>query len=291
MTVKNVIIYQGTQAMPGVLRLPDRSDPAPAVVFSNGYCAYMEMYDEMAQAFCEAGYVTLQYEPRGSRGSEFGHLLCGTGWLEDCCAAISFVWAQPEVDKNRIGLAGVSMGGATTVRQGAVDPRIKALLAMAPVDSWADIMEHFWTITRGKEAYDAWKQEMYEDAARAATGFPSRFVSGGYGCRGVANDPEAAAAELAAHPYKIQDLPIASVFNSFLYVNAAESAKSVRKPLCVIHGTADPVCPQSCGQRIYDNAPTEDKAIHFIEGAGHVLPEECPANCIRIGLDWFNRYL
>lgn len=288
---KDIIIYQGNQAMPGILRLPDCTGPAPAVVFTNGYCAYMEMYDEMAEAFCKEGFVTLQYEPRGSRGSEHGLSLCGTGWLEDCCAAISFIWGQPQVDTNRIGLAGVSMGGATTVRQGAVDPRVKALLAMAPVDSWADIMEHFWTLNRGKDAYQNWIREMYADAARCAMGFPSRVTGGGYGCRGVENDPEASAAELEAHPYKIQNLPIASIFNSFMYVNSAESAKSVRKPLCIIHGTADPICPHSCGQRIYDNAATQDKAIHFIEGAGHVLPEERPAECIAIGLDWFGRYL
>ena len=288
---KDVIIYQGTQAMPGILRLPDRDDPAPGIIFNNGYCAYMEMYDQMAEAFCKAGYVTLQYETRGSRGSEFGLFLCGTGWLEDCSAAISFLWGQPQVDKSRIGLAGVSMGGATTVRQGAVDPRVKALLAMAPVDSWAAIMEHFWTLNRGKDAFEDWKQEMYEDAARVAMGFPSRLVSGGYGCRGVADDPEAAAQELVTHPYTVQDLPIHSVFNSFLYVDAAESAKRIRKPLCIIHGTADPVCPHSCGQQIYDAAPTQDKVIHFIEGAGHVLPEECPEECISIGLAWFDKYL
>lgn len=291
MQVKDVIIYQGTQAMPGILRLPDCTEPAPAVVFTNGYCAYMEMYDQMAEAFCQAGYVTLQYEPRGSRGSEFGHLLCGTGWLEDASAAVSFIWGQPQVDKERIGLAGVSMGGATTVRHGAVDPRVKCLLAMAPVDSWADIMEYFWTRNRGKDAYDEWLQEVYTDASRVAMGFPSRTVSGGYGCRGVDNDPEAEAAELEAHPYKIQSLPIASIFNSFLFVKAADAARSVHKPLCVIHGTADPICPQDCGQRIYENAPSEHKAMHLIEGAGHVLPEECPDECIRIGLDWFGRYL
>ena len=286
---KDIIIYQGTQAMPGILRLPDRADPAPAVVFHNGYCAYMEMYDEMAEAFCKEGYVTLQYEPRGSRGSEYGHLLCGTGWLEDACAAISFVWGQPQVDKNRIGIAGVSMGGATTVRQGAIDPRVKALFAMAPVGSWSDLMEEKWTANRGREAYEDWVQQMYEDAARVAMGFPTRVVADG--CTGVAGDTEAMAAERALHPYKIQQLPITSIFNSFLYVDSVESAKSIHKPLCILHGTGDAVVPHACGQQIYDAAPTEDKAIHFIEGAGHVLPEECAEECIRIGLDWFDRYL
>jgi len=289
MLKKDVIIYQGTQAMPGILRLPDRDTPAPAVVFHNGYCAYMEMYDEMAEVFCQAGYVTLQYEPRGSRGSEYGHLLCGTGWLEDASAAISFVWGQPEVDKSRIGIAGVSMGGATTVRQGAVDPRVKVLFAMAPVGSWSVLMEECWTANRGKDAYELWLQEMYEDASRVAMGFPSRVVSDG--CTGVSGDTDAMAAERALHPYKIQELPITSIFNSFMYVDAVASAKAVYKPLCILHGTADPVVPHIWGQQIYDAAPTKDKAIHFIEGAGHVLPEECPDECIRIGLDWFNHYL
>lgn len=291
MRKKDILIHQGNQAMPGILRLPEGDGPAPGIVFTNGYCAYMEMYDEMAEAFCRAGYVTLQYETRGSRGSEYGHLLCGTGWLEDCAAAISFLWGQPQVDKNRIGLAGVSMGGATTVRQGAVDPRVKVLLAMAPVGSWGALMEERWSANRGKEAYHAWEQEMFEDAARVAMGFPSRVLPAGYGCSGVVGDPEAEAAELAAHPYKVMQLPITSVINSYMYVDAVDSARSVRKPICIIHGTADPVVPHSCGQQIYDAVPIAEKAIHFIEGAGHVLPEETPGECIRIGLDWFDRYL
>ena len=48
---KDIIIYQSNQAMPGILRLPDRTDPAPAIVFTNGYCAYMEMY-EIGRASC-----------------------------------------------------------------------------------------------------------------------------------------------------------------------------------------------------------------------------------------------
>ena len=291
MQKKDVIIYQGTQAMPGILRLPEGDSPAPAVVFHNGYCAYMEMYDEMAEAFCNAGYVTLQYEPRGSRGSEYGHLLCGTGWLEDASAAISFIWGQPQVDKNRIGIAGVSMGGATTVRQGAVDPRVKALFAMAPVGSWRGLTEERWMLNRSKEDYEQWLLEMYDDMARVAMGFPAQITLGGYAHSGVVGDPEAAAAERALHPYKISDLPMTSVFNSFMYVDAVESAKIIHKPLCIVHGTADAVVPHIWGQQIYNAAPTQDKAIHFIEGAGHVLPEECPDECIRIGLDWFNRYL
>lgn len=291
MLKKDILIYQGNQAMPGILRLPDCQSPVPGVVFTNGYCAYMEMYDEMADSFCRAGYATLQYEPRGARGSEFGQFLCGTGWLEDAAAAISYLSAQPQVDPERLGLAGVSMGGATTVRQGAVDPRVKCLLAMAPVGSWAELMETFWVRNRGREAWEDWVRQMYEDAGRMAMGFPSRYVDGGYASRGVPSDPEADAKELESHPFKVQKLPISSVLNSYLYVNSVEAARSIHKPLCIIHGTADPVVPHEWGQRIYDTAPTTHKQIHFIEGAGHVLPEEVCGNCIRIGLDWFGRYL
>ena len=104
-------------------------------------------------------------------------------------------------------------------------------------------------------------------------------------------DPEAAAAERVLHPYKISDLPMTSVFNSFMYVDAVESAKSIHKPLCIVHGTADAVVPHIWGQQIYDAAPTKDKQIHFIEGATHVLPEVACEECTRIGLDWFGRYL
>lgn len=280
---KDVIIYQGTQAMPGILRLPDRNDPAPAIVFTNGYCAYMEMYDEMAEAFCRAGYVTLQYEPRGSRGSEFGHLLCGTGWLEDCSAAISFLWGQPQVDKNRMGLAGVSMGGGTTIRQGSIDPRIKCLFAMAPVGNWRSQLEANARAQGGQEAWDAYLLEQFEDASRVAQGFPTRVQEPNLTPQNLK--------EKEAHPYKVMALPFTSIWNTMLYVDTIHAAKNLYKPLCIVHGTADDIVPCHWGQQIYDAATTEVKEIHFLEGATHVLPEVACEDCVRIGLEWFGRYL
>ena len=70
MIIKHISIFQADTCFPGVLRLPEAAGPAPAVVFHNGYCAYMQMYDAMAEAFCRAGYVTLQYDGRGTYGAQ-----------------------------------------------------------------------------------------------------------------------------------------------------------------------------------------------------------------------------
>lgn len=291
MRIKDIMIYSADGGFPGILRFPDLERPAPAIIFNNGYCAYMEMYDEMAEAFCQAGYVTLQYDMRGMRGSQSGRFLCGTQWLEDASSCISYVMGLPEVDHERIGLAGVSMGGATTIRQGAVDPRVKCLYAMAPVGNWGRIMEEKWVQNRGEEAWKSFVQEMYDDAARIAQGFPSRKVNGGYGGGGICSDPEADARELAEHPFKVIDLPLESVFNTYLYVDSVRAARSVQIPLCIVHGTADEVVPPKWAEEIYSAAAAEHKKLHFIEGAGHVLPEEACEVCSRIGIEWFDRWL
>ena len=175
MIIKHISIFQADTCFPGVLRLPEAAGPAPAVVFHNGYCAYMQMYDAMAEAFCRAGYVTLQYDGRGTYGAQKGGFLCGTQWLEDAACAVGYLTGLPEVDGERIGAAGVSMGGAITIMQGAADPRVKCLYAMAPVTTGRTLIEGGWCRSRGREAWEEFYRALLSDAARAAQGFPSQI--------------------------------------------------------------------------------------------------------------------
>ena len=89
MQVRHVSIFTGDSVLPATLRLPDCAAPAPAVVFHNGYAAYQEMYDGMAAELCRNGYLTLQFDPRGTDGESRGRFLGGTQWREDACAAVS----------------------------------------------------------------------------------------------------------------------------------------------------------------------------------------------------------
>lgn len=293
-TKKNVTIYTTNTSMPGIMNLPAVDSVSPAIVFTNGYCAYKEMYDSMAEAFCENGYVTLQYDNRGTAGSRRGFELCGTEWKDDINAAVSFIYGCPEVDKSRIGLAGVSMGGAMTLIQGSVDPRIKAVYAMAPYINAEHSYKSRFIKNIGEEGFNAFLQDCFDDAARTAHGFDAAFIPENYSCyegkeRTEINQEEIVARE--KHPLKITSLPYASHLNKFLYVDALPACRNIKIPVLLTHGTKDKTLDFEESVWLFDNIASQDKKFVPIEGAGHVLPEVAEQESINYGLEWFDKYL
>lgn len=169
-------IFVGETCLPGVLRLPDGDGTAPGIVFTNGYAAYREMYDQMAIALCGAGYATLQYDTRGTSGMGRGDSSAAhSGWKMRLRRLDTYrhrrLWTA-----GRIALAGVSMGGAVTIMQGAADPRVKCLFAMAPVSTGWELIRDPWLCSRGEKAWMAFWERMLRDAERTAQGWPSELV-------------------------------------------------------------------------------------------------------------------
>ena len=288
---RQIDIHVGTHRLPGLLRLPDTAAPAPAIIFHNGYGAYTEMYDGMAQRLCQAGYVTLQYDCRGSGGATLGRFLCGTEWLEDLSACIGYCTAMPQVDSTRIGLAGVSMGGATIIAQGARDPRVRCLFAMAPVRTGRELIEGAWIRNRGSAAWNAFWNHVLEDAGRVAMGQPSELLPAEYACGGLDDPGERELLERQRHPNKATQLPLESILNCWLYVDTQAAVRQVSIPLCIVHGTEDETVPCSSSRLLFAQAACPHKALHLLPGAGHVLPEEACDQVTQLALDWFSQYL
>ncbi len=64
------------------------------------------------------------------------HTLALNVWDMKCC--IDYLETRPEVDKNRIGMMGLSQGGTMTTFTSAAEPRIKAADIMGYVNPWAN---------------------------------------------------------------------------------------------------------------------------------------------------------
>ena len=75
------------------------------------------------------GLGVLLFDARGHGRS--GGRAMDFGWYgdEDTSAAVSFLRAQPDVDDERIGAVGLSMGGEQAIGAAAADPRIRAVVA------------------------------------------------------------------------------------------------------------------------------------------------------------------
>jgi pimeloyl-ACP methyl ester carboxylesterase len=112
------------------------AEPSPVVIMAHGFSATMNgmVADCYAEAFCEAGLAVLLYDhfsfgiSDGQPRQQINKWVQARGYGE----AISFAASLPEVDATRIALWGDSMSGAEVFLVGAVDARVKAIVAQVP---------------------------------------------------------------------------------------------------------------------------------------------------------------
>ncbi|MCJ1472176.1 hypothetical protein MMC13_000823 [Lambiella insularis] len=124
----------------GVLHLPDGGGPFPIVVLGHGLSGLKEWtLPEIAQALVQIGIAGLCFDYRnfgdsdGKPREEVAHY----GRLQDWQDAISYTTSLPEIDSNRIGVWGTSLGGRDVLAIAGFDRRIKSVVAQAPLIKWS----------------------------------------------------------------------------------------------------------------------------------------------------------
>jgi dienelactone hydrolase len=155
-----VTIPSGGLRLRGLLGRPIGDGPFPVYIQNHGSMTIEEARrspwisiarDSLSDTLARNGYVVLLLARRGYKGSEgtastytrnegsFGDrdrsaadVMRGaeeeTG---DVIAALDYLSSLPYVDKERVGVGGVSLGGLVSVMAAARDPRFKALISMA----------------------------------------------------------------------------------------------------------------------------------------------------------------
>jgi uncharacterized protein len=126
----------------GWFYIPDGvTGPAPTVVMSHGYSAVKEMYlDAFAEAFCDAGMCALVYDNRnlGASDGEPRQEIDPWAQIADYRDAITFARTLDAVDRDRIGIWGSSYSGSHVIVVGAIDRRVKCVVAQVPLISGRD---------------------------------------------------------------------------------------------------------------------------------------------------------
>jgi len=99
------------------LSVPPLKRPAPAVVLFHGFTGHrMEshwLFVKCSRALAKAGVASLRFDFYGSGESdgEFREMTL-SGEIADGRAAVAFLRGQTEIDPERVGLLGLSLGGA-----------------------------------------------------------------------------------------------------------------------------------------------------------------------------------
>jgi uncharacterized protein len=117
------------------------------IVISHGYGNNRHEVLPWADFLNRAGYSTFIYDMR-SRGASGGDAITFGGLEQhDLIAVVDYLAGRPDVDPDRIGAMGVSLGGVTTILAAAREPRIKAVVDDCAYDDPATVVntafEHF----------------------------------------------------------------------------------------------------------------------------------------------------
>jgi len=155
-------------SVPGYLLIPKNiSFPAPAVIALHQHAGeYRFGADEVigiagnepdqfyAKELVERGYITFAIDARcfGERITEDEHLVdCLARWIGkstfgmivwDDIRAVDYLLTRDEVDPNRIGCIGHSMGGGRATYLAALDERIKVAVVSCYVTSYKTLIEN-----------------------------------------------------------------------------------------------------------------------------------------------------
>ncbi|MCD6443914.1 alpha/beta hydrolase [Candidatus Bathyarchaeota archaeon] len=257
MEEKPVFFVNEGERLVGMLHVPDET-PAPIVVFCHGFTGHRieahRLFVHAARAFCRHGFLALRFDFRGSGESEgLFQSMTVSGEVSDLKAAISWVENLDEVEKDRVGVVGLSLGGVVVILTASQDDRIRAVAAWSAP---ADLSEVAKGVLSGVG--------LEEVASRGYLDLPSGYRVG-YG--------------FVSEAYSMKHAVLSAV------------SKISPRPLLIVHGTEDQVVPPSHAERLYKTAG-EPKSLFMVEGADHTFSRwELQWKVINHTVEWFEENL
>jgi fermentation-respiration switch protein FrsA (DUF1100 family) len=151
----------------------------PAIVLGHGFSICKESLVVEARHLNAAGFVTLaiDYRTFGESEGEPRGCLFPLNQVEDFRNAITYLQRRADVDPERIGIWGASFGGGVVIMTAALDRRVRAVVAMAPIVNGRRWLNSAWGNSRFeqlKDLVEADRLQRYESGSsgRIATSGP-----------------------------------------------------------------------------------------------------------------------
>jgi len=154
--IKPVTFKNEGQQLVGILHVPDgleAAGSAPGIVMFHGFTGHKSethrLFVTIANALCSSGFVVLRFDFRGSGDSdgEFDDMTV-PGEVSDAEKALTFLANLESVDKNRVGVIGLSMGGRVAAILASRDSRVRFTVLYSA--ALAPLRERFLSQTGGE---------------------------------------------------------------------------------------------------------------------------------------------
>jgi len=112
----------------------------PAIVLVHGWNRNLERLLPYIDNLYSRRYNLLAFDSRNHGSSDEDGYSSMLKFAEDIFSAIDFLQGQPGVDKDKIGVIGLSIGGAAAIYASAKDSRIKKAIAVGAFANPYDLM-------------------------------------------------------------------------------------------------------------------------------------------------------
>ncbi len=249
---------------------------------------------EIASDFGSAGFACLAFDYRGFGESEGARpRLFPLERADDIRHAVTFLAARPEVDPERIGLYGLSYGGTVVPWAAAFDPRVKAAVAVSGSgngERWMRLLRtdrewrEFRKLLEADRIETAWTGKSRPVPLTEIVPFSDKFWRK---YRGLSSDRESSSLP-AGGPAALPEFPLSTAAAMADFAPDLVAGLISPRPLLMIHGEDDDVCPVELARDLFRRAG-EPKKLVIIPGRDHIDLDhgEGLREQVAIAREWF----
>lgn len=258
---------------------PEGEGPFPVVVMAGGWCYVKELRQpQYAEEFVKRGFAALIFDYRRMGASEGAPRQHIDPWdqIEDYKNAVTFAENHSDLDETRIGAWGISYSGGHVLVLGAMDPRVKVIVANVPV---IDGYETMWRV-HGTERFRKLKDLLTTDRRNRAT-------TGEYGYMGMSGTPTNPNGDMTTWPFdevrvvfeelKATQAPrhehrntVLSVENLMQYNAAPFAARIINKPVMMIVAKDDDITMWDQEIAAFDSIQSPEKELVVLPATDHM---------------------
>lgn len=279
MKQKDVIFYSEGDKVLGSIYYPDdykEGEKRPVIIANSGWTGIKVVYPELfSRNLVKKGYICIGFDYRGFKPTEgIAKYTTLEREVEDICAAINFAKAQPEIDKDKIGLIGWGVGGAVCIECARREPTVKVV---ATLNSFVD-GDRWMRMGMGNDKYHRALEMLEEDKmTRATTGdlvmrhpyvaYPNITESGDFYVDNTLKKINGGVDKIAngdageAFPTAMST----AIADSFFRFNVEDALKRLKCGVFVGHGKYNELHDRIEADEAYRIA-NEPKELYFVEG-------------------------
>jgi dienelactone hydrolase len=118
---------------------PREQGPAPAILFAHGNAGNLSHHYEFADFLPTEGLSVFIFDYRSyGRSDRSPRRLQRDDLIADTNAALDYLLTRPDVDRQRIGLCGFSLGATLGLAVAAERPEVRAVVSISSFSRWKD---------------------------------------------------------------------------------------------------------------------------------------------------------